>query len=264
MRRTILGVSRHSTILMLSIAAAALMPVDRVYGHDPTPVLRNLYGAPHAVITMYEVIPGKEAPFLDVMVKTGPYGKLLSGFANERVLQPLPSSEGKNLFISVARYYDSGTADLIEKERGPALQPYLARQPTSIRGTLVEHLLADWGWERRTQHKIVRAGAFKNDEIFQKNISSLSFFKAGYVGQVGMIEFYPKGASKEAVSEQVEKRVGMSGASILALADGSYIVYSEFFRSPGGVEKRKISLDASAGMIIGSQAGVVVQNYVPR
>lgn len=261
-----------ATMLVLSLGF-----VNNSHAYDPTPALRNLYGAPYALISVYEVKPGMEPQFLDVMVKAGPFNKLLSGFANERIVQPLPTADGSNTTYScISRYYDLGTATFVEKQRDVAVRPFVTREPIRLSVKLVEHWLGDWSWEKRSQRTLaahsndmrssfLRVEPFKNDEIFEKNISSLSFFKAGYVGQVGMLELFPKGMSLEQIRSQIQSHPGLSGASIFAIGDeGRYACYSEFFKSPTDITKHTFEMPATGNAMTGSQAGTVVQNYVPR
>jgi hypothetical protein len=266
----VLAITLIATLVVLSLGI-----VNNSYAYDPTPALRNLYGAPYALISVYEVKPGMEPQFLDVMVKAGPFNKQLSGFANERIVQPLPTAEGGNTpYSCISRYYDLGTATFVEKERDAAVRSFVTRAPVRYSVKLVEHWLGDWSWEKRSDRTLaahsndihssfLRVEAFKNDEIFQKNISSLSFFKAGYVGQVGMLEIYPKGTSLEQIRAQIQTNPGLSGASIFAIGDeGQYACYSEFFKSPTDINKHAFT--ATGNALTGSQAGTVVQNYVPR
>ncbi len=239
---------------------------DPGYTYDPTLMLRNIYGAPHAVLTIYEVAPGMDAQFLDAMVKAGPYNNALSGFANERILQSLPLSEGKTrLFFSIGRYYDLGTAEFIESQRNSTVRPFLVRDQLRLDASLVEYLLADWGWEKGTQHLVVRAQAFKTNEIFQKNLSALSFFKSGYVGQVGMLEVFPEGTSLDQVRAKVGERHGLYGASIVSTrVAAGYAVYSEYFSTPRNLAEYTFMIPPVGGLPLGGQAGIVVQNYIPR
>jgi hypothetical protein len=262
--------------LIATLTVLSLGVINNSYAYDPTPALRNLYGAPYALISVYEVKPGMEAQFLDVMVKAGPFNKQLSGFANERIVQPLPTAEGVNMYSCISRYYDLGTATFIEKQRDAAVRSFVTREPVRYSVKLVEHWLGDWSWERRSERSLaahtkdihssfLRVEPFKNDEIFQKNISSLSFFKAGYVGQVGLLEVYPKGMTIEQIRAQVQSNPGLSGASIFAIGDeGRYACYSEFFKSPTDINKHAFDFTATGNALTGSQAGTVVQNYVPR
>jgi hypothetical protein len=238
--------------------------VPSAQAYDPVPALRNLYGAPHAVIWLMQVKPGRETDFVNAMVSTGPYNKLLSGFASEKLLEPLPAADGTTLYICFSRYYDKGTSQFVEPERLAAVQALLSAPPQRLELSLVEHLLANWGWERGSDQKVMRAEAFKNDEIFQRNISSLSFFKAGYVGQVGMMEFFDSGAAVESIRNTASSRTGLSGASIYKI-DGQdrYVVYSEFFKAPQDIAERQLHFSPGA-IPVGQYAGVVSQNYIPR
>ena len=256
--------TRLCVALLLMVMMAGVSSITSS-AHDPTATLRNVYGAPRAVLTLYQVKPNMEPQFLDAMVKSGPYNRLLSGFANERILQPLSASNEKGLtYTCVDRYYDLGTADFVESQRLAAVKPFLVHDPVRMDATLVEHLLADWGWEHGTKQNIIRAEPFKNDEIFQKNISSLSFFKGGYTGQVGMLEVFPEGTTVEQVRAQIVSHEGLSGASIFSWGKGRYACYCEFFKSPTGVDHHHFKVSMKSEAVTGGQAGVVVQNYLPR
>jgi hypothetical protein len=269
---TAFAIALIATLIVLTLGI-----VNNSYAYDPTPALRNLYGAPYALLSVYEVKPGMEPQFLDMMVKSGPYNKLLSGFANERIVQPLPTAEGSNpTYSCISRYYDLGTATFVEQQRDIAIRPFLARDPVRFNVKLMEHWLGDWSWEKRADrslaaHSVVahasflRVEPFKNDEIFQKNISSLSFFKSGYVGQMGMLEIFPAGTTIEQIRSEIKSHPGLSGASVFSIGeDGRYACYSEFFKSPSDIEKRKFDMPATGNALTGSQAGTVVQNYIPR
>jgi hypothetical protein len=246
---------------LLSVAALAPMCAD---AYDPVPALRTLYGAPHAVVWLLQVKAGRETQFVNAMVQSGPYNKLLSGFASEKLLEPLPVAQGTRVYLSFSRYYDTGTAEYVEPERLRGIAEDLDRPPVRVKLSLVEHLVADWGWEKGTKQSVLQTKPFKNDEIFQKNISSLSFFKSGYVGQVGVVEFFKPGVNLNAVRARVTARGGLSGASIYKV-DGSdrYVAYSEFFKAPKDVVAEGVSIAQSA-IPLGAVAGVVVQNYSPR
>ena len=232
--------------------------------YDPVPVLRNLYGAPHAVVWLLQVKEGHEESFVNTMVGAGPYDKLLSGFASEKLLEPLPVQNSDKLYVSFSRYYDKGTSEYLSPDRLKALQSELSRQPVQMQLSLVEHLLADWGWEKGKDQSLLSAQAFKKDELFERNISSLSFFKAGYVGQVGMIEFFAPDVDLKSVRAKVSARTGLSGVSIYKL-DGHNrsVAYSEFFKAPAELSAQQLRLGSDA-VPQGRIAGIVVQNYMPR
>ena len=235
---------------------------------DPIPTMRNVYGAPYAVITVFEVKAGMEPQFLDAMVKAGPYNKLLSGCANERILQPLPATgAGTVTYSSIGRYYDLGTANFVEKQRDAVIRQFLASEPVRLEAKLVEHWLGDWGWETpQAKHGATRVEPFKNDEIFQKRMSSLSYFKSGYIGQVGVLELFPKGKSLEQIRADVRHHAGLSGSSIYAVAGGErYVCYCEFFKSAGsGIDVSGSGITVADNVAVGVHPGIVVQNYVPR
>lgn len=250
-----------SSVVCLSLILATAAPVT-LRAHDPKPVLRSIYAAPLAVVTLYEVKPGSQEDFINAMVSSGPYNRVLYGFANERILQAVPGSKADPAsFISFARYYDKATADFVDELRNPVIAPFLQKQPVRIDATLLEHELADWGWEKGTEQAVLHVRPLENEEIFKRNISSLSFFKSGYTGQVGMLELLPANAQLAEIRDGLSSRRGLSGASIFSTMSG-LLVYSEYFKTP--VEAASQKLSASASGITGAQAAVVVQNYVAR
>jgi len=239
-----------------------VLTLRSVHAHDPKPVLHNIYGAPYAMLTAYEVRPGMEDAFLNTMVTTGPYNRVLAGFANERIIQPLASQPSAQWYISLGRYYDLSVARSVENERQAALSQLLLQPPLQLEATLVEHQLADWGWERGTTSSTLQAKPLDKEEVFEKNLSSLSFFKSGYIGQIGLLEFMPEDATLESVRAGLRSRNGLSGASIFSVNRSQLAVYSEYFIAPGNVNGQ--GLHISSATIQGAQAGVVVQNYVSR
>jgi len=238
------------------------VPGTYLRAHDPKPVLRSIYAAPFAVITLYEVKPGSQEDFVNAMVSSGPYNRVLYGFANERILQTIPGSKGESAtFISFARYYDKTTADFVDSQRNPVISPLLQKASVRIDATLIEHELADWGWEKGTDQAVLHVRPLENEEIFKRNVSSLSFFKSGYTGQVGLIEILPVNTQLAEVREGLSSRRGLSGASIFSTASG-LVVYSEYFKTPAAAASQKLS--AADSRLSGAQAAVVVQNYVAR
>ena len=251
-------------LALLATIVMTLFWVTPSYAGDPIPTIRNIYGAPHAVLTIYEVKPGMEVQFVDAMVRFGPYNKLLSGFANERILQPLPNQkDGGTTYSALGRYYDLGTANFAEKQRDESIRQFLVHDPIRYEAKLVEHWLGNWGWERQTKSSATCVEPFKNDEIFQKHLSSLSYFKAGYVGQVGALELFPKGVSIDQIRNQIQHHPGLSGASIFSLGD-RFACYCEFFKSSDVTARPSSGYSTSGEVVVGEQVGVVLQNYVSR
>jgi len=255
---------RMARILSSALLTVLVFAPDASRAYNPVPALRNLYGAPHAVVWLLQIKEGHEESFINTMVGTGPYDKLLSGFASEKLLEPLPVQNGGKLYVSFSRYYDKGTSEYVSPARLQSIDKELARKPIQMQMSLVEHLLADWSWEKGGSQSLLSAKAFKKDELFEQNISSLSFFKAGYVGQIGMIEFFTPGEDLKAVRAKVSARTGMSGASIYKVdGENRYVAYSEFFKAPAELSAQQLQIGADA-VPRGGIAGIVVQNYVPR
>ena len=244
------------------VFATLTLTLTSAFAHDPKPILRSIYGAPIAVVTTYEVKAGSQTDFLDAMVQSGPYNRVLYAFANERIIEgPSDTVSGITTFISFARYYDISTANFVDSKRNPAIAQYLAKDPARVEAKLVEHDLADWGWEHNSQQAVFQVKPLGSEEIFEKNITALSFFKSGYVGQTGIFEILPEGTSTDSIREALQRRTGLSGASILTTSSG-VAVYSEYFKTPP-----LTGTDQLTAMESGStarQMGMVVQNYVSR
>lgn len=257
---------RKLNISVLSIACALLAlfvgAVQPARAHDPKPVLRSIYAAPLAVVTMYEVKPGSQEDFINAMVTSGPFNRVLNGFANERILQAVPGSgQDAVVFLSFARYYDKATAAYIDAQRQPAIAAFLVKDPVRVDAILIEHELADWGWEKGTDQAVLNVRPMQNEEIFERNVSSLSFFKSGYTGQVGMVEVVPANSQLTEIRANLSSRMGLSGASIFSTPSGM-LVYSEYFKSPANAASMKLTSSTSG--LNGAQAAVVIQNYVSR
>jgi len=253
----------HVVLTMVCLFTVLIaVPGTYLKAHDPKPVLRSIYAAPLAVITLYEVKPGSQEDFVNAMVSSGPYNRVLYGFANERILQAIPGSKGDaTTFISFVRYYDKATADFVDAQRNPIISPLLEKAPVRIDATLVEHELADWGWEKGTEQAVLHVRPLENEEIFKRNVSSLSFFKSGYTGQVGLLEILPVNTQLAEIRDGLSSRRGLSGASIFSTASG-LVVYSEYFKTPAEAANQKLS--SSNSQLSGAQAAVIVQNYVAR
>lgn len=222
------------------------------------------------VITIYDVDSRQEVSFLDAVIKGGAFHYPYPGFTNERILQPLPTTADKGgFYISIGRYLDQESAFRVEQTKNAAIKSAVAtrREPVSYTVRLVEHLLADWGWEKGRTANIMAltpssdSRKFKPD-VFRQKLSSLAFFKIGYTGQVGMLDFFGKDKTVEQIRQEMSKREWLTGASIYETEDKELIVYSEYFSTPKTAAGQKLT--SSDGKLSGYQAGRVVQNYMSR
>jgi hypothetical protein len=222
------------------------------------------------VITIYDVDSRQEVDFLDAVIKGGAFHHPYPGFTNERILQPLSTTADKGgFYISIGRYLDRESAFRVEQSKNAAIRSAVParREPVSYTVRLVEHLLADWGWEKGRTANILSitpssgARELKSD-VFKQKLSSLAFFKIGYTGQVGMLDFFGKDKTVEQVRQEMSKREWMTGASIYETEDKELIVYSEYFSTPKTAAEQKLT--SSDGKLSGYQAGRVVQNYMTR
>ncbi len=223
------------------------------------------------VITVYNVESRQEANFLDAVIKGGAFHFPYPGFTNERILQPLPGTADKGgYYISIGRYLDTESAFRVEQSKNAAIKSAVAAksEPVSYTVRLVEHLLADWGWEKGRTPNVMSltpssdSRKFVND-VFRQKLSSLAFFKIGYTGQVGILDFFGKEKTIEQVRQEISRREWLTGASIYETEDKELIVYSEYFSTPRTAAAQKLS-SSSNGKLTGNQAGRVVQNYMSR
>lgn len=270
---------RVGTTARLSLTlVAALMLINvtpaRAYMDEPMYEMQPAMDSTTGVATIYEVAPNSDTQFLDTIVRAGAYNIMLPGFANERILQPIPTAASKgSVYFSIGRYFDSATAARMESQKGEAVRQHLSSEPIRFELNLVEHLLADWGWEKGAKHTILRTRPSAqrtpvSENVFLRKLSALSFFKIGYVGQVGMLEIFSEKKSIEQIRDDLEKRQGLSGASIYSTKVGGYVVYSEYFKAPRHLTQHKFVVagngKAPGVSISGGQIGIVVQNYMPR
>jgi hypothetical protein len=258
--------SRPYSKLGAKIAIAAGLSVFAVSAANAdAPYMRKVVAAQTATFTLYPVSTGMEQQFLDSMVQASPYMVKPNGVANEKILTPLPSSSA-NYYISVARFATETDAAKTTAARKVPVRKYLSAEPIRVTGKLVEHLLSDWGWEQKRDHQTIIVDAKNAAPIFQKKLSSLSFFKTGYTGQAGMVQFFANGTRIDSIVNDYEKRPGLAGASVYQLPSGGYAVYSEYFVSPARApdEKIKVSATGNALALEGAQGGMIAVNYVSR
>lgn len=270
-----------ATALALSLFLPATAQSD-----DPIPIMRGIYAARYALVSVFEVQPGRESEFQNVMLQAGPYNRRLQGFANERVLEmsTAPLSEGVlsartmgRRVVSLTRSYDAETAQFVGQQRAPAVRNLLQSEPAYITVSLVEHLFSNWSWEKpgtaftvvATPVSVVSPATGQSltllqqsTNLFRQSDVSLGFLKDGYVGQIGMLDSFPSGTDLQNVRNQLQQRVGLMGASIYQAQDSSYYVYSEYFQAPAAERARTIT--ARPERVEGAQLGSVVQNYVSR
>ncbi|MHC2295399.1 hypothetical protein [Bradyrhizobium barranii] len=270
---------RKIILRMTAIAALAAFASHEARADDPLPIMRGILAARYAMISVYQVQPGREATFQAALLQSGPYNRRLQGFANERVLEAstTPMSEGPSSartvgqrVISLTRCFDAETGTFIVDQRSGALRDLLQATPVYVPVSLVEHIFSNWAWEKSgTAPALTTTPAgqtpsllVQSRDLFAKPNISLSFLKDGYIGQLGMLEAFPVNASLDDIRGQMSQRDGLMGASIYQSADSTFYVYSEYFQAP--VNQRSRALIAEADRIQGAQLGAVVQNYVSR
>ncbi|MGH9349897.1 MAG: hypothetical protein ACRD26_21815 [Vicinamibacterales bacterium] len=274
--------------------AVAALPAWVALGHADDPVywMEAIASASHVTVTMYQTRPGAQVEFVSEMVTSGPFSRMLSGFANEKIVQGLPSADtrltsrtpgtsaarsaagadgGSDVYSSselfaITRYHDEATAERVDAERDDALRPYLASPPVRVAATVVEHLVPDWGWERGVPPRVIPlAGRVAMQQVFGRDGTCLGFFKAGYTGQIGLLEFFDPGVTIDAARKVLAERAGMSGSSLMKdRMTGRLLAYSEFFRAPEQVRRQRLDHLAVAKEASGASAGVVVENYFSR
>lgn len=254
-----------SLTTVLGLALAVPM-ITTSWANDPKPGMRNILSASYVEITIFQVKPGMEQAFLDTMVKSGPFSSQLSGLANEKILAPLPAASKSAYYICVDRFYDQVTAHRVSTMRDKAITRYLSGVPIKLSGTLKDHVLANWGWERNTPVTVRDVKPVGSEEIFAQRLTTLSYLKAGYTGQAAMIEVFSPDTTVDSIKTQLSERKGLSGASVYATATGGLFSYSEYFNSPEDVQAKHLDVSTSGSgtvSVSGSQGGVIALNYSP-
>jgi hypothetical protein len=227
----------------------------------------------YAVIRTYNVDPALEGDFLDTLTKSSPFEIPYPGFTNERILRPLStSSSQEGVYFSVGRFLDEESAKRVETQKDRSLAQMNIRGKSALNPTvqvvrLVEHLLGDWGWEHKTAQKTVIITADSGSpkllsNVLTEKISSVAFFKIGYTGQVGVLEFSPKGMDLNELKKSLQTREALSGASIYETKDRQFVVYSEYFVTPRSFANQ--GFKSSGDGYTGLQAGRVIQNYTTK
>ncbi|MFY9823810.1 MAG: hypothetical protein WAM82_20690 [Thermoanaerobaculia bacterium] len=215
--------------------------------------------APTVVVSTFNVDPSSTAALIDDLVQSGPYNRGGGGLMDETISQGIADGGKPMDVFSVSIFQSSNAAESATTLRKSVLRTAQTREPAYIQATVVEHLLANWGWERGQQVQFLRVVPGKPTNIYDNYGSSLAFFKSGYTGQMSMLEFFQPGASLDAVRAELTKRSGMSGASIYRdEATGNYIVYSQYFDTASALAAQSDSLVADRRM------GQVTQNYRAR
>ncbi|MDW9583225.1 hypothetical protein GOB17_26900 [Sinorhizobium meliloti] len=244
-----------------------------VLADDPTWEIENIINAPIATFTVYPIRIDSFVDFLNTAVSTGPYNLKLRGFANERIVEPLPESgrEVANVLI-FTRYYDDGTAAKVHAARDAALREFTQAPSTRFTAKLVSTTFGNWNWELGGREPFAQKSfsvANMDDVLREPAEVAVSFGKAGYVGQAAMVEFFDGSTPVSALRESFAKREALQGASIYeAEAGGTYIVYSEYFQLDQESARSTISFTAAERdkrpEVAGSQFGIVASNYQGR
>jgi hypothetical protein len=243
--------------MVLATLAVAMAPAcadDPLYGIDESVQSRQV-----VITTVSNADPLTVPALLEDFVRSGPYNRGISGFADETISQGI-SEGGKPIDVfSVSIFQSAAAADKATDLRKSALSAAPGRDQGYIKAAVIEHLVANWGWERGKEVKFIRLEPGKPTKVYDEYNSTLSFFKSGYTGQMSMLEFFQPSATLEGVRAELTARVGMSGASIYRdEATGNFIAYSEYFNTASALKNRSASLVADRRM------GQVTQNYRAR
>lgn len=266
-----LAIKHLIAVMSLVLIVTAVSTITYAFPDEPVYEMQPALLSTHGVITVYDVDSRQEADFLDAVIKGGAFHMPYPGFTNERILQPLSTTADKGgMYISIGRYLDEESAFRVEQNKNAAIKSAVStrREPVVYTVRLVEHLLADWGWEKGKTANIVSFTPSSDSrklvtDVFRQKLSSLAFFKIGYTGQVGMLDFFPKTKTVEQVREELSKREWLTGASIYETESKELIVYSEYFSTPKAAADQKLTSNED-GKLSGYQAGRVVQNYMSR
>ena len=217
-------------------------------------------------LEVYVPNAGQEYKLLDRLVKSGPFENgPIGGLINERILQ-VPHSEKNQraAYFVLGRYFDSASAEQVTRQRANAIRTLVAQAPVTIQLTAVDHVLGNWGWERKTQSKPERVAGCSVDNFIKSDLS-ISFLKVGYVGQAATLTFFPAGTSLNQVLAEAKSDPSLAGASIFRdKTRNQYVTYAEFFTTPHLKAAAKPAAEFTTALVLDHQPAIVVQNYEPR
>lgn len=250
----------HRVAVFLALAAGPIVSVVPVSADDPLYGIEPTVSSGEVVISTYSSSDKDGGTALvAALVQTGPYNRGNPAFTNETISQGYSKDLQTAEVFSVSTFQSPEVADTASRARKAALPAILSGDPVSIKATVVEHLLANWGWERGGEVTFTRVVPGKPTRIYDEYNTTLAFFKSGYTGQMSMLEFFQPGATLEAVRGELTARRGMSGASIYReKATGNYIAYSEYFDTASALASK------SASLVVERRMGQVQQNYSAR
>ena len=224
---------------------------------EPMYAIQASSDSTEVTIMTYDVGTDAESALVQALVQSGPYNRSEPSFTNETISQEISGSTDSTGFFSVATFQSAAAADKMANLRRSAVQSLAAREP--IRAKVVEHLLADWGWERGREVTFTRLVPGEPTRVFDDYTTTLAFFKSGYTGQMSMLEFFQPGVQLEEVRAALTARRGMSGATIYRdHATGNYVVFSEYFDTASARAAQATAL------VVERRVGQVTQNYAAR
>lgn len=252
-------------VLAVPILAFGVVLAPNTLADDPVTELGEVCEAPDGDVIVYPVDPLNEGEFLTALVNSGAYHGATTTFANETLGRALPSMSGtgQTKFFSLTRHYSEPEMNKVANRRMEAVAPYLTDDPVVYHTRVVEHLLANWGHEQGEQVTFESVIPGVEGHLFDEYGSSLSYFKGGYSGQMSVLEVYRTGISLDQVRDDLTRRKGMSGATILQdKATDIYLAYSQYFQSD---QEHLSPAKAHEGSLVAMRlAGQVAQNYSSR
>lgn len=243
-------------------AAFALSPAP-TWADDPLYGIEETVSGPTVVITTFptdtEIDPRTTAALIEQLLLSSPYNRGTTGLMDEMISQGISDGTKPIDVFAVSIFQSDKAADSATALRKSFLRAAQTREPSYVKATVVEHLIANWGWERGKNVTFLRIVPGQPTTIYDEYGSTLAFFKSGYTGQMSMLEFFQPRASVKAVRAELTKRSGMSGASIYRDdATGNLIAYSQYFSTASALAAGSHSLVADR------RIGQVTQNYRAR
>ncbi len=263
---------RRHKHLLLGLFAVWAVESGTAVADEPGWEIEDYLNSTILTIRIYTIPTHRFRSFVDTAVSTGPFTSQFGGFVNEKILEPISTSDtGFMEVIVLSRYFDKGTADMVNQKRDPYLRGMSESDPVTINATLVEHNFGNWRWEGGASASAVglaSAKPYDTRRIMDNQDLSVSFGKAGYVGQVGLLESYSSSANVASIRKELSTRSDIAGASIFK-ADGGYVVYSEYFRTSDRLAGKSLSVasrgnERGDGWFTGGHLGVVSSNYGNR
>lgn len=224
---------------------------------DPMTGITDTCTAPDVVLAKFEVRPAMSGEFMQAMLKSSHYHGQMPAMVQEVIAQSLSEPSAPSTAFSVISMHNAAHVAQLAKSRNGELASMLSKDPEYVTAKVVEHQLANWGLAKGREVVFQRVTPYDHGDPFAQYVTSLAFFKTGYLGQMSMLEQWKPGTTLEQVRADLLKRRGMSGASIyLDEATNTYYAFSQYFNLAVS--------DVSSSRVADRHVAQVVQSFRSR